>query len=69
LFRVCHQEGLVCGDNILGENINTIEKKTALLEACKGGWSRSMQRKLYAHPASYPVGTMGSFPGGKAAGA
>jgi hypothetical protein len=28
-----------------------------------------VQNSSGAHPASYPMGTMGSFPGGKAAGA
>jgi hypothetical protein len=38
-----------------------------------GGWeffsSPQCPERLYAHSASYPMGTRGSFPGGKAAGA
>jgi hypothetical protein len=34
-----------------------------------GGWELLSSMTLGAHPASYPMGTRGSFPAGKAAGA
>jgi hypothetical protein len=50
---------------------------TLYRDQIKVGWSRSKRcfspphrpDRLVAHPASYPTGTGGSFPGGKAAGA
>jgi hypothetical protein len=39
------------------------------LEAGNFSLHHHIQNGCGAHPASYPMGTMGSFPGGKAAGA
>jgi hypothetical protein len=45
----------------------------ALVFDSRRGWeifsSPPRPERLWAHPASHPVGTRGSFPGGKAAGA